>query len=73
MIAATLATKPKLLLLDEPIAGLSPDETRQSIDLFKNINKELGITIIIIEHFMKNTNGTVKPINDFAEWRRDLR
>ena len=53
MIAAALATKPKLLLLDEPIAGLSPEETRQSVVLFKNINKELGVTIIIIEHFMK--------------------
>lgn len=53
MIAAALATKPKLLLLDEPIAGLSPEETRQSVDMFKKINKELGITIIIIEHFMK--------------------
>jgi len=53
MIAAALSTKPKVLLLDEPIAGLSPEETRQSIDMFKKINRELGLTIIIIEHFMK--------------------
>jgi branched-chain amino acid transport system ATP-binding protein len=53
MIAAALATKPRLLLLDEPIAGLSPEESRQSITMFKRINKELGLTIIIIEHFMK--------------------
>lgn len=53
MIAAALATKPKLLLLDEPIAGLSTHETRQCVDMFKQINKDLGLTIIIIEHFMK--------------------
>ncbi len=53
MIAAALATKPKLLLVDEPIGGLSPTETRESVDLFQRINKELGLTIIIIEHLMK--------------------
>ena len=53
MIATALATKPKLLLLDEPIAGLNPTEIRQSIELFKRISQELGLTIIIIEHFMK--------------------
>jgi branched-chain amino acid transport system ATP-binding protein len=53
MIATALATKPKMLLLDEPIAGLSPTEIRQSVEMFKRINRELGLTIIIIEHFMK--------------------
>ena len=53
MIATALATKPKMLLLDEPIAGLNPTEIRQSIDLFKRINQDLGVTILIIEHFMK--------------------
>ena len=53
MLAAALATKPKLLLLDEPIGGLSPTEVNQSMTLFQKINKELGLTIIIIEHLMK--------------------
>jgi len=50
-IGVALATKPKLLLLDEPTAGLSPPETRQTIDLIKKIAK--GLTIILVEHKMK--------------------
>jgi branched-chain amino acid transport system ATP-binding protein len=53
LIAAALATKPKLLLLDEPIGGLSPTEVRESVALIQKINKELGLTIIVIEHLMK--------------------
>jgi len=53
MLAAALAAKPKLLLLDEPIGGLSPTEAVQTLTLFKKINKQLGVTIIIIEHLMK--------------------
>ncbi len=53
MVGAALATHPKLLMLDEPIGGLSPWEITQSIELFKRINHELGITLIVIEHLMK--------------------
>ena len=53
LLAAALATKPKLLLLDEPIGGLSPVEVTESVALMKKINKELGLTIIVIEHLMK--------------------
>ena len=53
MLAAAMATKPKLLLLDEPIGGLSPTEVGQSILLIQKVNRELGMTIIIIEHLMK--------------------
>ena len=53
MLAAALVTQPELLLLDEPVAGLSPVEAEQFIDLAKRINQELGITIIVIEHLMR--------------------
>lgn len=53
MLGIALATKPKLLLVDEPIGGLSPMETKQFIALIQKINKELGLTIVIIEHLMK--------------------
>ncbi len=53
MIAAALATQPKLLLLDEPIGGLGPAEIGPLMDLIRRINLELGITVIIIEHLMK--------------------
>ena len=53
MLAGALATKPRLLLLDEPASGLSPTETLEFMESIKKINQELGITIIIIEHIMK--------------------
>lgn len=52
-IARALATKPKILLLDEPAAGMNPRETRELTDLINKIKEELEITIILIEHDMK--------------------
>jgi branched-chain amino acid transport system ATP-binding protein len=53
MIGAALATKPKILMLDEPMAGCNANEIRSLMDLIAKINQDLGVTIIIIEHFMK--------------------
>ncbi len=53
MIGASLATKPKILMLDEPMAGCNATEIKSLMELIAKINRELGITIIIIEHFMK--------------------
>jgi branched-chain amino acid transport system ATP-binding protein len=53
MIGAALATKPRILMLDEPMAGCNALEIKSLMNLIQKINQELGITIIIIEHFMK--------------------
>ncbi|MGB9439159.1 MAG: ATP-binding cassette domain-containing protein [Desulfobacterales bacterium] len=53
MIGAALATKPKILMLDEPMAGCNASEIKNLMKLISRINQDLGITIIIIEHFMK--------------------
>jgi len=53
MIAAALATKPKMLMLDEPMAGSNTMEIKNLMDVIRSINENLGVTIIIIEHFMK--------------------
>jgi len=53
MIAAALATKPKMLMLDEPMAGSNAMEIKNLMDVIRSINEKLGVTIIIIEHFMK--------------------
>jgi branched-chain amino acid transport system ATP-binding protein len=48
--SAVLATDPDLLLLDEPSAGMSPEESHEFGDLLLRIRKELGVTIVMIEH-----------------------
>lgn len=50
-IARALATEPELLLLDEPAAGMNPEETQELVKLLKRMN-ELGITMLLIEHDM---------------------
>ncbi len=53
MIGAALATKPKILMLDEPMAGCNAMEIKRLMELIRQINQDLGITVVIIEHFMK--------------------
>lgn len=52
-IARALAADPKLLLLDEPAAGMNPQETEEITKLFRNIRDEKGISILLIEHDMR--------------------
>lgn len=52
-IARALASKPKLLLLDEPTAGMNPHETSDMTRFIKRLRDELGITILLIEHDMR--------------------
>jgi branched-chain amino acid transport system ATP-binding protein len=52
-LATALATKPKLLLLDELMAGLTFVEIDHTLDLLRMINKQMGITLIVVEHVMK--------------------
>jgi branched-chain amino acid transport system ATP-binding protein len=55
-IARALATNPKLLLLDEPAAGMNPNETKELAQLLFKIRDEFDITILLIEHDMKFVN-----------------
>jgi branched-chain amino acid transport system ATP-binding protein len=52
-IARALANKPKLLLLDEPTAGMNPYETEEMVNFIKRLRDELEITILLIEHHMR--------------------
>ena len=52
-IAIALGGKPKFLILDEPTAGMSPEETAHCIDLIKKLSKEFGLTILFCEHDME--------------------
>ncbi len=61
-IARAIATNPKLLLLDEPAAGMNPNETRDLMDTIALIRREFGITILLIEHDMKLVSGICEKL-----------
>lgn len=52
-IARILAAEPKLLLLDEPAAGMNPQESMELVQIIRRIREDLGLTILLIEHDMK--------------------
>jgi branched-chain amino acid transport system ATP-binding protein len=52
-VARAMATRPRLLLLDEVMAGLRPTETDQLVAVFRQLNRETGLTILLIEHVMR--------------------
>ncbi len=56
-IARALATEPRLLLLDEPAAGMNPNETHEVTEVISRLRDELGLTILVIEHDMHVVEG----------------
>ncbi len=56
-IARALATSPKLLLLDEPAAGMNPSETAELMESIRRIRDEFDVTVLLIEHDMKFVSG----------------
>jgi branched-chain amino acid transport system ATP-binding protein len=61
-IARALASRPKLLLLDEPTAGMNPRETLDMMDFIRHLRDVLGITILLIEHQMRVVMGISETV-----------
>ena len=61
-IVRALATRPKLLLLDEPAAGLNPSEQEDLMSLIQQIRDRFGLTILLVEHNMKVVMGVCERI-----------
>lgn len=61
-IARALATNPKVILLDEVVAGLNPAETLKAMDMIKKLRDEMGITVFWVEHVMKAVMGVAERI-----------
>lgn len=61
-IARALATNPKLLLLDEPAAGMNPNETQELMKTIRFVRDTFGMTILLIEHDMKLVSGICEKL-----------
>ena len=61
-IARALATNPKLLLLDEPAAGMNPNETKELMDTIRFVRDKFDMTILLIEHDMKLVSGICEEL-----------
>jgi len=62
-VARALATRPKLLLLDEVMAGLRPTETDRMVEILRMINREEGLTIVLIEHVMRAVMALAEQVH----------
>ena len=61
-VARALATRPKLLLLDEVMAGLTPAECDRMVEVFRDLNRAEGLTILLIEHVMRAVMALARHI-----------
>lgn len=61
-IARALATEPKLLLLDEPAAGMNPNETAELMETIRFVRDNFGMTVLLIEHDMKLVSGICEKL-----------
>ena len=61
-IARALATEPKLLLLDEPAAGMNPNETQELMDTIRFVRDHFDMTILLIEHDMRLVSGICEEL-----------
>jgi branched-chain amino acid transport system ATP-binding protein len=68
-IARALATKPKVLLLDEPAAGMNPQESLELMDLIRSVRDRFDLTVLLVEHNMKVVMGMCQRIQviDYGE------
>ncbi|MBI1277148.1 MAG: ATP-binding cassette domain-containing protein [Anaerolineaceae bacterium] len=62
-IARALASDPKLVLLDEPTAGMNPNESVEAMSLFRRVRDERGVTVVLIEHDMRVVMGISEKIS----------
>lgn len=61
-MARALATEPKLLLLDEPAAGMNPNETAELMDMIRLVRDQFGMTVLLIEHDMSLVSGICEKL-----------
>lgn len=61
-IGMAIASQPRILLLDEPTAGMTPEETQQTAQIVLRLNREKGMTVIIVEHDMAFVSALNAPI-----------
>ena len=68
-IVRALATKPKVLFLDEPAAGMNPQETAQLTELIAKIQREFDLTVVLIEHDMSLVMKICQRILRVGIWK----
>jgi branched-chain amino acid transport system ATP-binding protein len=62
-IARAMATSPRLLLLDEPAAGMNPNEAKEVMDLIRWVRDHFGMAVLLVEHNMKVVMGICETVH----------